>query len=72
MTLRQLRKLAKSRYLMIDIGDRDGVRHRIEFDLDDRADRRKLARYEEAEVLGIEATLARRDRYENTLLAHLA
>lgn len=68
MKLRHIRRLIKNRYIMISVKDVEGVRHYIQFDMDDRADKRKMMAYDEAEVLAIRAAVCEKDRYENTIL----
>lgn len=72
MKFRQIRRLIKNRYVMISIKDAEGVRHHIEFDMDDRADKRNMMAYDEAEVLAIRAAVCEKDQYENTILLTLA
>ena len=72
MKRRHIRRLIKNRYIMISIRDVDGVRHHIEFDLDDRDDKRKLMKYDEAEVKAIRAAVCQRDNYEQLIVLTLA
>ena len=71
MRLRHIRRLIKNRYIMISIKDAEGVRHFIEFDMDERDDRRKLMAYDEAEVVAIRAETSEADRYEQLVVLTL-
>lgn len=71
MRLRHIRRLIKNRYIMISVKDAEGVRHYIEFDMDDGADRKEIRKYDEVEVLAIRAAVCEKDRYENTILLTL-
>lgn len=72
MTLGKIKRLIKNRYIMISIRDAEGVRHYLEFDKDDRDDRRKLAKYDEAEVTAIRAAVSNHSGYEQLIVLTLA
>jgi hypothetical protein len=71
MKLRHIRRLIKNRYIMISVKDAEDVRHYIEFDMDDRADKRKMMAYDEAEVIAIRAAVCKRDGYEQLIVLTL-